>query len=66
MGMSAGYIAKKLVIGKSENVIQNMAGNVVEMVVSRNVMRHAAEIRSVGLFLLKSIFSSSKAQSNQE
>jgi len=43
-----------------------MAGNVVEMVVSRNVMRHAAEIRSVGLFLLKSIFSSSKAQSNQE
>jgi uncharacterized membrane protein YeaQ/YmgE (transglycosylase-associated protein family) len=60
MGMSAGYVAKKIVVGKSENMIQTIAGNVVGMVVSKNVALHSDQIRSAGMFILKGIFSSRK------
>jgi hypothetical protein len=60
MGMSAGYVAKKIVIGNSENAIQHIAGNVVGMVVSKNVAMHSDQIRSAGMLILKGIFSSSR------
>jgi hypothetical protein len=60
MGMSAGYIAKKIVVGKSESMIQTVAGNVVGMVVSKNVALYSDQIRSAGVLLLKGIFSSRK------
>lgn len=60
MGMSAGYIAKKIVVGNSENAIQHIAGNVVGMVVSKNVAMHSDQIRSAGMLILKGIFSSSR------
>jgi hypothetical protein len=65
MGMSAGYIAKKIVIGNSENAIQHIAGNVVGMVVSKNVAMHSDQIRSAGMLILKGIFSSSRNKSTE-
>jgi hypothetical protein len=65
MGMSAGYVAKKIVIGKSENAIQHIAGNVVGMVVSKNVAMHSDQIRSAGMLILKGIFSSSRNKSTE-
>ena len=62
MGMSAGYIAKKIVVGNSENAIQHIAGNVVGMVVSKNVAMHSDQIRSAGMLILKGIFSSSRTK----
>jgi hypothetical protein len=66
MGMSAGYVAKKIVIGKSENAIQHIAGNVVGMVVSKNVAMHSDQIRSAGMLILKGIFTSSKTKTSEE
>lgn len=66
MGMSAGYVAKKIVIGNSENAIQHIAGNVVGMVVSKNVALHSDQIRSAGMLILKGIFSSSRNKSTEE
>jgi|GEM_PF-3075761 len=66
MGMSAGYVAKKIVIGNSENAIQHIAGNVVGMVVSKNVAMHSDQIRSAGLLILKGIFSSRTNNSAEE
>lgn len=65
MGMSAGYVAKKIVIGNSENAIQHIAGNVVGMVVSKNVAMHSDQIRSAGLLILKGIFSSSRTKTTE-
>jgi uncharacterized membrane protein YeaQ/YmgE (transglycosylase-associated protein family) len=65
MGMSAGYVAKKIVTGKSENAIQHIAGNVVGMVVSKNVAMHSDQIRSAGMLILKGIFSSSRNKSTE-
>lgn len=64
--MSAGYIAKKIIIGKSGNTLQHIAGNMVGMVVSKNVALYSDEIRSVGFMLLKGIFSKNKSKSNEE
>ncbi len=66
MGMSAGYVAKKIVIGNSENAIQHIAGNVVGMVVSKNVAMHSDQIRSAGMLILKGIFTSSKTKTSEE
>lgn len=65
MGMSAGYVAKKIVIGNSENAIQYIAGNVVGMVVSKNVAMHSDQIRSAGLLILKGIFSSRRTKTTE-
>lgn len=66
MGMSAGYVAKKIVIGNSENAIQHIAGNVVGMVVSKNVAMHSDQIRSAGMLILKGIFTSSRTKTSEE
>lgn len=63
IGMSAGYIAKKIVIGKSEGTLQHIAGNMVGMLVSKNVALHSDQIKSAGLFVLRGLFSS---RNNQE
>ncbi len=64
MGMSAGYIAKKLVIGKSENTLQQIAGSVLGMVVSKNVALNSDKIRSKVFSFLKNL--GSKNQSAEE
>ncbi|MEX1002614.1 MAG: hypothetical protein WDZ35_10910 [Crocinitomicaceae bacterium] len=66
LGMSSGYVAKKLVIGKSENTLQHIAGNVLGMLVTKNVALHSDEIRSTTFSLLKSLFVKKKSQEEQE
>jgi hypothetical protein len=66
IGMSAGYIAKKIVIGKSENALQHIAGNVVGMFVSKNVAEHSDKIRMVGLSMIRGIFSTNTTKSTEE
>lgn len=61
LGMSAGYMAKRLVIGKSENTLQHITGNIVGMVVSKNVSLNADKIRSTTYLLLKSLFVAKKS-----
>lgn len=62
IGMSAGYVAKKIIIGKSKNPLQHVAGNLVAMVVSNNVAMHTDRIRSAGLVILRGIFASSSTK----
>ena len=60
IGMSAGYIAKKLVIGKSKNTLQNIAGNILGMVISKNVTLNSDKIQSSLLSFLKNTIGTKK------
>lgn len=62
LGMSAGYIAKKIVIGNSENPLQQIAGNVVGMVVSNNVADNSDKIRSTALLFLNNFLFKKKTK----
>jgi hypothetical protein len=60
VGMSAGYITKKLIIGKSDNAVQNIAGNILGMVVSKNIALNSDKIQSTVFNLLKSFVGKKK------
>ncbi|MES2799244.1 MAG: hypothetical protein V4638_04450 [Bacteroidota bacterium] len=66
IGMGAGYVAKKIVIGNSENALQRIAGNLVGMLVSKNVAMHSDQIRSAGISILKGLFSSNSNKTTKE
>ena len=61
LGMSAGYIAKKIVIGQSESIFQRIAGNVLGMVVSKNVTLNLDTIQAKTLSVLKNIITKKKS-----
>lgn len=58
LGMSAGFIAKKLVVGKSGSVVQQIIGNVLGLVVSKNVVFNSDKIKSVLYSVLKNFSNS--------
>lgn len=62
LGMSAGYIAKKIVIGNSGNPLHQIAGNVVGMVVSNNVSNNSDKIRSTALLFLNNFLFNKKTK----
>lgn len=61
LGIGAGYVAKKIVIGNSDGPIQEIAGNILGMVVSKNVASNSDKIRSsVLLFINEFLFKKNK------
>lgn len=44
VGASTGYLAKKIVLGKSESLVREIIGEVVEMVVFKGVANNSKEI----------------------
>jgi hypothetical protein len=60
MGMGSGYIAKKFVIGDSSNPFKLMLGNLVGVLVSKEVAGNSEKIQSVLTTLVKKfVFSKS-------
>jgi hypothetical protein len=66
IGMSAGYIAKKLIIGKSTNTLQNIAGNILGMVVSKNLALNSDKIQSTALSFLNNLRGKNKTSQEAE
>jgi hypothetical protein len=46
LGVSSGLIAKKLILGKTNNPITKMLGLLIEIFVSKTIVKHADEIKS--------------------
>jgi hypothetical protein len=55
MGLTTGFIAKKIVTGKSDNPLINFAGSILEMIVASNVTKNASGIKSVADAILKKL-----------
>jgi len=55
IGLAAGHLSKKIVIGKSVNPIKNIAGYLIELAVASLVSKNTEGIKSKGLDLLKSL-----------
>lgn len=62
LGMSAGYITRKIVVGKSKNIIQHIAGNVLGMVVSKNVALNLEKIQSTAFSFLSNLITKNKLE----
>ena len=55
LGLTTGFVAKKIFTGKSENQITKLAGVILEMVVASKVAKNADEIKSIAGIILKKI-----------
>lgn len=55
IGITSGFITKKILIGKSNNPFAKLFGIVLEMAVAGKVTNHADEIKAIGGIILKKI-----------
>ena len=65
IGITTGYIARKILWSSSRNPLINILGTILQMGISNIVTKHPDAIKSTGLDILKSIFSRHKPDTTQ-
>ena len=55
IGITTGFVAKKVFTGKSHNPLTKLFGIILEMVVASKATKNADEIKSIGSIILKKI-----------
>jgi|ERR1035437_355343 hypothetical protein len=55
IGITTGFVAKKVFTGRSHSPLTKLAGIILEMVVANKATKNADEIKSIGSIILKKI-----------
>ena len=63
IGMTTGYIARKVLWTASRNPLVNVLGTILQIAITNVVTKHPDAIKSSGLSILKRIFSKHKNDS---
>jgi hypothetical protein len=53
VGIATGYVSKRIVVGRSVNLIRKLLGTVLQFKVTNIVAQNADTIKSVGQFIFK-------------
>lgn len=53
LSLMVGYLSKKWIVGSSQNKFKQMAGNLVQMGVTKVVSKNIASIRSIASFFVQ-------------
>lgn len=56
IGLTSGYLSKKIFIGTSGNIIRKLIGLILQFGITNIVSRHPEAIRSFGQFILEHFF----------
>ena len=64
--MITGFVAKKVVVGKTNNPLSSLLGSVVEMIVSSETMKHSEGIKSFGNSILSKLMNSDSKVPTEE
>ncbi len=59
IGLTTGFVAKKIFVGASINPLKKLLGIVLEMVVANKVAKNADGIKTIGGIILKKILTNS-------
>jgi hypothetical protein len=59
IGVTTGFLTKKILIGKTHNHLTKLLGIIVEMVVANKITKNAGEIKAIGSIILKKIINQS-------
>jgi hypothetical protein len=62
IGLTTGYLSKKMLIGSSNNPLKNMIGMVLEFTVANFTAKHTFIIKKVSSLLVNRILNKSKKQ----
>lgn len=58
IGLTTGYLSKKVLIGATHNPITKVAGTLLQFAVAKVVSRHSETIKAVGGLIINRIFKS--------
>ena len=56
VGLSTGYLSRKIVVGTSGNVFRKLMGSVLQFGVTNIIAQHPDTIKSVGQFVIEHVF----------
>ena len=59
-GLAAGYVSKKIIIGKTKNTVKQFLGLVFQFAIAGVVVKNANLIKAAGSFLIKNVFKKNK------
>lgn len=66
IGMAAGFLTKKVVVGTSENKGKQLLGTAIQWGISKFVSKHAAGIKSVATHIIRTVAGEEKDKSKDE
>ena len=64
VGLTSGFLSKKLLLGSSLNPVKNLIGSILQFTVANVVSKHADDVKSAGENLLHRFFKSKKEAKN--
>ncbi|MES2590184.1 MAG: hypothetical protein V4622_14490, partial [Bacteroidota bacterium] len=62
IGITSGFVAKKVLVGETHNPLSKIVGNMIELVVANKVFNNAEGIKSIGGFFLKKLFNKTNSE----
>jgi hypothetical protein len=60
IGLTSGYLTKKIVVGASVNVFRKLLGHVLQFGVKNAVLQNSGTIKSIGIDAFRNIFHKKK------
>ncbi|TVQ76953.1 MAG: hypothetical protein EA358_08090 [Flavobacteriales bacterium] len=66
MSLTSGYLTKKVVVGNSSNIFQQVLGNLLSVVVSRNVAINSKSIQSSIQSAISSLLNKTKSNASTD
>ena len=60
IGLTTGYLSKKVLVGTSHNPIKRILGTLLQFAIASFVSKHTDTIKSTGEIILKRIFKNRK------
>ena len=56
IGLTTGYLSKKVLVGSTHNPIKKMAGTLLQFAIAKVVSKHSETIKAIGEMMLRRIF----------
>jgi hypothetical protein len=64
--MLSGFIVKKVAVGKTNNPLSGILGNVLQMLVSSEVMKHSDQVKSIGISIFRKLINRNSKVPSEE
>lgn len=62
LGLTTGFITKKLIVKKSGNIVRNFAGGLVQMLITNFMSRYSGNFKAIGSGLIHKLFFKNRAR----
>jgi hypothetical protein len=65
IGLAAGYLSKKIIVGGSGNILRKLFGSFLQLGVTNLISQHPGAVKSFGMYVIEQIFSKKEGAQEQ-